>query len=93
MTKGRKKAIANARGINEDSPYFAEFIKLSKRIQQNIRKYRQEQNLTQEQMEDFGLNLRQFQRIENGETRNITLANLFKISKALNIEVGDLLYD
>ncbi len=42
-------------------------------------------------MMQFELSLRQFQRIENNETSNITLSNIYKIAKAFNIEPKDLL--
>ncbi len=42
-------------------------------------------------MQEFELSLRQFQRIEKGETRNITLSNLFKLSKAFKVSLSKLL--
>jgi len=46
---------------------------------------------SQEQMVALDINLRQLQRIESGETRNITLSNLFKIAKALKLQVTELM--
>lgn len=79
------------RGIEADSEYFEEFSALSGNLRKKIRELRNEQKLTQEDMEMFGLSLRQYQRIESGETVNMTLSNLFKISKALGLSISELL--
>ena len=67
------------------------FRALQKNFGKKIYALRKEKNLTQEQMEEYELSLRQFQRIEIGETTNITLSNIFKISKALGIRPCELL--
>jgi len=41
-------------------------------------------------MQTFELSLRQYQRIEQGETTNITLSNLYKIAKALDVKFHEL---
>ena len=81
----------NTRGINEDSAYFNAFNRFSAKLRSRIIKLRQERNLTQEDMQQFELSLRQYQRIEKGETKNITLANLFKIAKAFRVSPSELL--
>lgn len=83
----RSHAISIKRGITKESPYFREFEKFTEGVRKNIRQLREEKGLTQEQMMEFDINLRQFQRIESGETKNITLANLFKIAKALEVKI------
>lgn len=85
MTSGR------VRGIKERSPYYGDYSRFCALLRQRILSLRKERGLTQEQMEDYDLSLRQYQRIESGETTNITLSNLFRISKALHISVADLL--
>ena len=87
----RKNVEIQSRGINRNSIYFEEFERIAKRLRLRICQLRQENGLTQEQMQDFELNLRQFQRIEAGETKNITLANLFKIAKAFRINLSEML--
>jgi DNA-binding Xre family transcriptional regulator len=77
--------------MNVNSKYFDEFQDYTTKLQSKIRKLRKQKKLTQEDMENFELSLRQFQRIESGETTNVTLSNLFKISKALNISMNKLL--
>lgn len=79
------------RGIAEDSTFFKEFNRFSRKIREKINELRAQQGLTQEQMEEFEINLRQFQRIESGDTKNITLANLFKIAKALGVKPAKLI--
>jgi len=82
---------SNGRGIREDSQYYKSFGLFCARLQRKINKLRTERGLTQEDMEEFEVSLRQFQRIEKGETKNITLANIFKLSKAFKISPSDLL--
>lgn len=78
-------------GIKEDSAFYAEYCELTEKLRQKIKQLRQEKAYTQEQMEAFELSLRQFQRIEHGETTNITLSNLFRIAKAFGITPKELL--
>ena len=79
------------RGVNEQSIHYNAFNDYSARLRRRIIQLRNERNLTQEDMQQYELSLRQYQRIEKGETKNITLANLYKIAKAFQIEVSDLL--
>lgn len=79
------------RGIRENSPYYGDYSLFCELLRHRILQLRKERGLTQEQMEDYGLSLRQFQRIESGETTNITLSNLFRISKALQMPLEKLL--
>ena len=87
----KKINLSQKRGIHKASGYYKEFIRFSERVRERIKQLREEKGLTQEQMQDFELNLRQFQRIENGDTINITLSNLFKLAKALGIQPYELL--
>lgn len=79
------------RGIQEDSAYYREFTEFSQNLSEKIRMLRKSNGLTQEDMMRFELSLRQFQRIEQNQTSNITLSNIFKIAKAFGIEPKDLL--
>ncbi len=79
------------RGIDRNSSYFEEFERLTKKLKLRIYQLRQEKGLTQEQMQNYELNLRQFQRIESGETKNITLSNLFKIAKAFHVNLSEII--
>lgn len=81
----------SVRGISESSPYHEDYCRFCERLRLKILRLRKERGLTQEQMQDYELSWRQFQRIESGATTNITLSNLFKISRALQISLAELL--
>lgn len=66
------------------------YQKLIKRIANNIKTIRKSKGLSQVQMEKFGFDLRNYQRIESG-SHSPSLFTLFKIAEALNIELSDLL--
>lgn len=59
-----------------------------------IKTYRKKQGLTQTDLANrAGLNIRQIQKIENGEskTENITLKTMQAIAQALNAKIDDLI--
>jgi DNA-binding Xre family transcriptional regulator len=91
MKKLGKRSKNSGRGIGKDSQYGESFEQFCSKLRSKINKLRTERGLTQEDMQEFELSLRQFQRIEKGETRNITLSNLYKLSRAFEISVSDLL--
>ena len=59
---------------------------------ENIKYYRKQQNLTQEQLAELSdLSSSYIKQIEsNKDFKNITLFTLLKITKALNVEIADL---
>ena len=65
------------------------FIRLGKRIQ----KLRKDRGLRQEDMEDFGIPYKYYQRIEAPGSRpaNITMKTLLKIARSLEVEPFELL--
>ncbi|CCF83331.1 helix-turn-helix domain-containing protein [Nitrolancea hollandica] len=66
-------------------------VDLNQRLGQNLRKYRTAMGLSQEAFADLcGLHRTYIGAVERGE-RNVTLATLFKLSAALNIDPLDLL--
>ncbi|MCV6604413.1 MAG: helix-turn-helix transcriptional regulator [Porticoccaceae bacterium] len=79
------------RPIAEQDPLHPQFREFSKALRQRIAQLRYQRGLTQEDMQQYGLSLRQYQRIESGETENITLANLYRIATAFGLSVADLL--
>lgn len=87
----RPKTTTQRRGISKDSGYFNDFNRFSRKVREKIHALRSEKGLTQEQMEDFELNLRQFQRIECGDTSNITLSYLYRIAAALGVSPSELI--
>lgn len=59
-----------------------------------IKTYRKKQGLTQTDLANrAGLNIRQIQKIENGEaqTKNVTLKTMQAIAQALNAKIDDLI--
>lgn len=60
----------------------------------HVKMYRKKQGLTQTGLANLaGLNIRQIQKIENGEvqTENITLKTMQAIAQALNTKIDDLI--
>lgn len=60
----------------------------------HVKTYRKKQGLTQADLANrAGLNIRQIQKIENGEVRteNITLKTMQAIAQALNAKIDDLI--
>lgn len=56
----------------------------------NVQKYRKQMNISQEKLAEYaGLHRTYIGMIERAE-KNITLLNMEKIAKALNIEIKDL---
>lgn len=59
-----------------------------------VKTYRKKQGLTQTDLATrAGLNIRQIQKIENGEaqTENVTLKTMQAIAQALNAKIDDLI--
>lgn len=71
-----------------------EFEKLAARIGKRIKELRKRRGLTQEDMEEFGIPYKYFQRIESpgSHPANLTLKTMLKIAKALKVEVSDLVH-
>ena len=64
------------------------------RMTNHVKAYRKKQGLTQADLANrAGLNIRQIQKIENGEVRteNITLKTMQAIAQALNAKIDDLI--
>lgn len=60
----------------------------------HVKMYRKKQGLTQADLANrAGLNIRQIQKIENGEirTENITLKTMQAIAQAFNVKINDLI--
>lgn len=60
----------------------------------HVKMYRKKQGLTQTDLANLaGLNIRQIQKIENGESKieNITLKTMQAIAQAFNVKIDDLI--
>lgn len=60
-----------------------------KTIAINVKKYRTQRGLTQEQMAELGFNYRFYQKLESG-AYSPNLRTLFNLSQALGIEISQL---
>lgn len=67
----------------------AGFERYCQRFGRHVKKLRVERQLTQEDMMERGFSLRHYQRIEAG--RSVTLATMWKLASAFNIEVREVL--
>jgi len=64
----------------------------AKRLGKRIQELRKRRGLRQEDMEEFGIPYKYYQRIESPGSHpvNVTLKTLMKIAKALEVEVSEL---
>ncbi|WP_367276427.1 helix-turn-helix domain-containing protein [uncultured Bdellovibrio sp.] len=61
-----------------------------KRIAENIKKIRKSKGLSQRNMEDYGFDLRNYQRLEAG-SHSPSLYTLHKLSIAFRVEISEFL--
>ncbi|MEK2644737.1 helix-turn-helix domain-containing protein [Bdellovibrio sp. BCCA] len=66
------------------------YDKLMKRIAENIKKIRKSKGLSQRNMEDYGFDLRNYQRLEAG-SHSPSLYTLHKLSIAFRVEISEFL--
>ena len=76
---------------NPDSTYYDEFIELQQKLRDKIVLLRKNRQLVQEDMANYELSVRQYQRMEQDSTAISSLWQLFKIAKAHNLDVNQLL--
>ena len=76
---------------NKDSVYYSEFIQLQQKLRNKIIDLRKNKGLVQEDMASYELSVRQYQRMEQDPTAISSLWQLFKIAKAHNLDIKDLL--
>ncbi|MBT6105282.1 helix-turn-helix domain-containing protein [Porticoccaceae bacterium] len=76
---------------NPDSVYYHEFMQLQRKLCARIVSLRKNRNLVQEDMADYELSIRQYQRMEQDPTAIVSLWQVFKLAKAHNLEVHELL--
>ena len=76
---------------NLDSIYYDEFIDLQKKLRDNIVLLRKNRELVQEDMANYELSVRQYQRMEQDHTAISSLWQLFNIAKAHNLDINQLL--
>jgi hypothetical protein len=76
---------------NPDSIYYDEFIQLQEKLRDRILSLRKSRNMVQEDMADYELSVRQYQRMEQDPTAIVSLWQLFKLAKAHDLDIHDLL--
>ena len=76
-------------GHNETMKQDQSYNKILKEIAENIKKHRKKNNLTQENMSDYGFSYKHYQRIESG-SYSMNLYTLHRLAKAFNINVKSL---
>ncbi|MGB1244812.1 MAG: helix-turn-helix domain-containing protein [Porticoccaceae bacterium] len=76
---------------NPDSIYYDEFIQLQEKLRDRILSLRKSRNMVQEDMADYELSVRQYQRMEQDPTAIVSLWQLFKLAKAHDVDIHDLL--
>ena len=76
---------------NPDSIYYDEFMQLQRKLRARIVSLRKNRSLVQEDMADYELSVRQYQRMEQDPTAIVSLWQIFKLAKAHNLEVHELL--
>ncbi len=64
--------------------------KVLTKVGRNIRAQRLQAGLTQEDLDDHGVSVKHYQKIESGTT-NTTIKMLYKIAKAFKCKASDLL--
>ncbi|MDB2594156.1 hypothetical protein N9X86_02195 [Porticoccaceae bacterium] len=76
---------------NPDSIYYDEFIQLQKKLRDRILLLRKSRDMVQEDMADYELSVRQYQRMEQDPTAIVSLWQLFKLAKAHDLDIYELL--
>ena len=73
------------------SPYYKDFCRMQEKLRRKILALREEHGYTQEDMTDFELSLRQYQRMEQDPTAIVSLWQIYKIAKAYGLTIDELL--
>ena len=75
---------------NPESIYFDKFQRFQLKLCERIKELRVQHGYKQEDMFDFELSLRQYQRMEQDPHSIVSVWQLYKLSKAFGIEMSDL---
>ena len=76
---------------NPDSIYYDDFIHLQEKLCAKIIALRRGRKLVQEDMADYELSVRQYQRMEQDYRAIVSLWQVFKIAKGHDMEINQLL--
>ncbi len=76
---------------NPDSIYYQEFIQLQRKLRDRILSLRKSRDLVQEDMAEYELSVRQYQRMEEDPTAIVSLWQIFKLAKVHDLDIHELL--
>ena len=76
---------------NSNSAYYDDFIDFQQKLCAKIIVLRKDRNLVQEDMADYEFSVRQYQRMEQEPSSIVSLWQIFKLAKAYDLDVCDLL--
>lgn len=74
-----------------DSAYYKDFSRFQEKLRKKIQTLREEHGYTQEELTDFELSLRQYQRMEQDATTIVSLWQVYKVAKAYGLSIHELL--
>ena len=72
-------------------PPLAGSLELQKKLHSKIRELRKSRGMVQEDMANYELSVRQYQRMEEDPTAIVSLWQIFKLAKAHDLDVHELL--
>lgn len=73
------------------SVHYKDFCRFQEKLRKKILTLREKHGFTQEDMTEYGLSLRQYQRMEQDATSIVSLWQVHKIAKAYGLSLHDLL--
>ena len=73
------------------SVHYNDFLTFQRKLSERIVSLRKQRGYSQEDMTEFELSLRQYQRMEQDATSIVSLWQLYKLAKAFDMELEELL--
>lgn len=73
-----------------NSAYFEEFQHFQQKLSARIKELRLQKGYKQEDMQEFELSLRQYQRMEQDPGSVVSLWQIYKLAKAFGVDVSEL---
>lgn len=73
------------------STYYKDFQRFQQKLCKKLKELREQHGYTQEDMTEFELSLRQYQRMEQDPTAIASLWQVYKLAKAFNLSIDELL--
>jgi len=73
------------------SVHYDDFLEFQRKLSERITELRKTHGYSQEDMTEFELSLRQYQRMEQDSSSIVSLWQLYKLAKAFGMEIEELL--